>query len=323
MRLVPVSVLSCLLVAGCFSSTAVHDCPGEGTYVEAGVGRYCAYGVVIGGFDCPPELPNRFDYPSADPFLPDAMICADRPMDSPDDVPPEVCAFMPACRVGTPGAGGRDASADAGIDPTWTEQAKLTGSDASADALFGFSVAVSGDTAVAGAVWDDVAGTYRGSTYVFVRSGAAWSQQAKLIASGAAPGDEFGASVAVSGDTVVVGAPARDNEGSVYVFVRSGTTWTEQAMLTASDAVAYRFGSSVAVSGDTVVVAGPSDGVNDGSVYVFVRSGTTWTEQAKLTASDAARGLLFGQSVAVSGDTAVVGSNQRSVAGTYSGSAYV
>jgi hypothetical protein len=116
MRLVPVSVLSCLLVAGCFSSTAVHDCPGEGTYVEAGIGRYCAYGVVIGGFDCPPELPNRFDYPSADPFLPDAMICADRPMDSPDDVPPEVCAFMPACRVGTPDAGGRDASADAGID---------------------------------------------------------------------------------------------------------------------------------------------------------------------------------------------------------------
>ncbi|MFN7699642.1 MAG: FG-GAP repeat protein [Deltaproteobacteria bacterium] len=297
MRLVPVSVLSCLLVAGCFSSTAVHDCPGEGTYVEAGVGRYCAYGVVIGGFDCPPELPNRFDYPSADPFLPDAMICADRPMDSPDDVPPEVCAFMPACRVGTPGAGGRDASADAGIDPTWTEQAKLTASDAARGLLFGQSVAVSGDTAVVGSNQRSVAGTYSGSAYVFVRSGTTWSQQAKLTTSDAALGDQFHISVAVSGDRVVVGALETNNpglgSGSVYLFVRSGATWTEQAKLTASDATRGEtppppppepgwnwgddFGISVAVSGDTAVVGAARDDTtwlgdhagSRGSAYVF------------------------------------------------------
>jgi len=116
---------------------------------------------------------------------------------------------------------------------------------------------------------------------------------AKLLASDAAAGDRFGISVAVSGDTAVIGAYNDDhaggtNAGSAYVFVRSGGVWTQQAKLTASDAAEYdHFGISVSVSGDTAVIGADYDdhagGTNAGSAYVFVRSGGVWTEQAKLT----------------------------------------
>ena len=85
------------LVAGCPSQSA-YDCPGEGEYVESGVGRYCAYGVVIGGFDCPSDLPNRFEFPSEDPSIPAGFVCSDRPFGSRDDVPMAVCDRIPACR---------------------------------------------------------------------------------------------------------------------------------------------------------------------------------------------------------------------------------
>jgi hypothetical protein len=192
----------------------------------------------------------------------------------------------------------------------WRQQQKLTASDAASSDLFGNSVAVSGDTAVVGARGDDDAGGVNsGAAYVFVRSGTRWSQQQKLTASDAAPNDDFGLAVALSGDTAVVGA----ENNSAYVFVRSGTRWSEQQKLTASDAAAGAggfFGNSVAVSGDTAVVGAYADvdaGGDSGAAYVFVRSGTRWSEQQKLTASDAAAGIRFGNSVAVSGDTAVVG----------------
>jgi hypothetical protein len=214
----------------------------------------------------------------------------------------------------------------------WTEQAKLTASDVAAGDNFGNRVALSGDTAVVGARADDSPATNAGSAYVFVRSGGTWTEQAKLTASDAAANDQFGVSVAVSGDTAVVGArrddsPARD-AGSAYVFVRSEVTWAEQAKLTASDAAENdELGTSVAVSGDTVVVGADGDetpaGAAAGSAYVFVRSGVTWAEQAKLTASDAAAGDFFGTSVAVSGDTAVVGAYFDDSPASDAGSAYV
>ncbi len=86
-----------LFVGGC-PSEAVYDCPGDGAYVEAGIGRYCAYGVVIGGFDCPTDLPNRFEFPSEDPSVPSGFVCSDRPFGSRDDVPMTVCDRVPACR---------------------------------------------------------------------------------------------------------------------------------------------------------------------------------------------------------------------------------
>ena len=135
----------------------------------------------------------------------------------------------------------------------------------------------------------------------------------------------------MTGDTVLVGAREDDdkgsNSGSAYVFIRSGTTWTQQAKLTASDGVADdQFGFSVSVSGDTVVVAAPLDddnGTNSGSAYLFTRSGTTWTQQSKLTASDGAAGDFFGISVSMSGDTVVVGAREDDDKGANSGSAYV
>ena len=198
----------------------------------------------------------------------------------------------------------------------WTEQAKLTASDATAYDELGGSVAVSGETAVVGAPLDDDVTADSGSAYVFVRSGGTWSQQAKLTASDPASDDGFGHSVTLSGDTIVVGAPSDDdggiNSGSTYVFVRSGTSWSQQAKLTASDPAGDDwFGNSVTLSGDTAVVGAPLDddvAADSGSAYVFVRSGTSWSQQAKLTASDAGGHWAYlGWSVALSGDTAVVG----------------
>ncbi|MDM8542978.1 choice-of-anchor D domain-containing protein [Desulfococcaceae bacterium HSG9] len=230
---------------------------------------------------------------------------------------------------------------DNGGADNWGQSAKLTASDAAADDIFGFSVAVSGDTAVVGAQYDDDAGSGSGSAYVFERdNGGAdnWGQVAKLTAADAAAGDNFGYSVAVSGDTAVVGANYDEDggsaSGSAYIFEK-GAGWTngsgnQTAKLTASDAAAADwFGHSVAVSGDTAVVGaiGDSDaGSNSGSAYVFERDngGTdNWGQTAKLTAADAAAGDNFGYSVAVSGDTAVVGAYANDDAGTESGSAYV
>ena len=128
----------------------------------------------------------------------------------------------------------------------------------------------------------------------------------------------FGRSVAIAGDTIVVGAYEDDTDngtdsGSAYVFTRTGTTWTQQAKLTASDGAAYdQFGWSVAMAGDTIIVGSRYDddnGTDSGSAYAFTRTGVIWTEQAKLTAGDGAESDAFGWSVAVAGDTIVVGGN--------------
>src|SRR5262245_60340160 len=217
----------------------------------------------------------------------------------------------------------------------WTQQAKLVASDYAAEDQFGSGVSISGDTAVIGAQRDDHAGEQTaGSAYVFVRSGTVWTQQAKLVASDPAVGDQFGSGVSISGDTAVIGAQLDDqagelDAGSAYVFVRSGTSWTQQAKLVASDAAAAdRLGISVAVAGDTAAVGARADdhvgGVDAGSAYVFVRTGTVWTQQAKLVASDAAANDWFGFSIALSGDSAVIGAvYDDHTGGTNAGSAYL
>ena len=205
---------------------------------------------------------------------------------------------------------------------TWTQQQNLKGSDTASGDNFGFSVGISGDTVVVGAIIDAPSG----SAYVFTRSGTTWTQQQKLTASDTTSGEQFGRSIAVKGNTTVVGAPF-SSTGSAYVFTRSGTTWTEQQKLTASDAASGdQFGRSTAVDGDTAFVGDPHDddsGSTSGSVYVFTRSGTTWTQQQKLTASAAAGGDQFGISFAVDGDTAIVGAHEDDDGGEGSGSAYV
>ncbi|MCH7699131.1 MAG: hypothetical protein IH865_09375 [Chloroflexi bacterium] len=222
----------------------------------------------------------------------------------------------------------------------WGEVKKLVASDAQAFDEFGISVAVSGDTAVVGAVGEDAGGIGAGAAYVFRRNegGAGnWGQVKKLTASSAQASDEFGISVAVSGDSAVVGARGEDaggsNAGAAYVFERArggASNWGRVKKLVASDAQAFdEFGVSVAVAGDIAVVGAwleDGGGTLSGAAYVFQRSEggvTNWGEVKKLTTSDTPAFNEFGISVAVSGDTAVVGAYLADAGGTFGGAAYV
>ena len=284
----------------------------------------------------------------------------------------------PEERSSATGVGG-DQSDDALIDAgaayvftrdgsgTWSQQAYIKASNTDARDEFGTSVSVDGDTVVIGALGEDSSATgvdgdqtdnstsRAGAVYVFTRDGSGdWSQQAYIKASNAdggdtfnSPGDEFGFSVDVSGDTLVVGAPFEDSSatgvngneadnsaedaGAAYVFIRSGTgAWSQQAYLKASNTEGSsdfddgdNFGLSVAVDGDTVVTGAfgedsAATGVNGndadnaaedaGAAYVFARDGSgTWSQQAYLKASNTDDGDEFGTSVAVDGDAVLVG----------------
>lgn len=205
--------------------------------------------------------------------------------------------------------------------------------------LFGESIAVSGTTAVIGAPYEDGFLVGDGFAFVFVENGVTWTQQAQLTAGNADAGDHFGKSVALSGDTIVVGASYEssnasgvngdesDNSlsraGAAYVFVRQGTTWNRDAYLKASVPGAHDFfGHSVALADDTVLVGAcfedsSATGVNGndaddsaakaGAVYVFVRTGTGWAQEAYLKASNTEADDRFGFAVALAGDRAVIG----------------
>jgi FG-GAP repeat len=217
----------------------------------------------------------------------------------------------------------------------WTMQQELTASDGGTNGAFGYSVAVSGTTALIGAPYHTVGGkAQQGAAYVFVQSGTTWSQQQELAASDGAVEDEFGTSVALSGTTAVIGAPIRTvggnvAQGAAYIFVQSGTTWSQQAELTASDgAEGDDLGFSVALSGTTVILGALEHKVGSnalqGAAYVFVQSGTAWSQQAELTASDGQAGDYFGHAVAISGTTAMVGApNRPARANIGPGAAYV
>jgi hypothetical protein len=215
----------------------------------------------------------------------------------------------------------------------WSQQAKLTTKDASQGDSFGWSIGVSEDIAVIGAPHDDDNGEDSGSVYIFTRTGSTWSQQAKLTAEDGTEGDVFGISIAISHDTILVGADLNEekgvNAGAAYVFTRSGSTWTQQAKLTADDgAEGDIFGVRVALEENTALISARRDdddimGVDAGSAYVFTRVGTTWTQQVKLTAPDGAADDRFGRSVALTGDTALIGAMFQDNQGKNSGSAYL
>lgn len=218
---------------------------------------------------------------------------------------------------------------------SWHEQAKLTASDAATHDVFGYSVALSGTTALIGAYHDDtIHGTAAGSAYVFTREGTTWTEQANLVPSTGGSNFSFGFSVAVSGETALVGsrnANAGDlaGAGAAHVFVRNGTTWSEQQSLDPGDGQLYGiFGCAVALSGDRALVGAPltnsSAGTRSGSGYIFNRTGTTWTAQAKLTIAGGAPDDFFGFAVALKGNTALVGvSTADTAAGGNAGCAYV
>ncbi|MEE9338386.1 MAG: FG-GAP repeat protein [Methylococcaceae bacterium] len=241
------------------------------------------------------------------------------------------------------------------IDPSFQQQAYLKASNAEANDQFGISVAIAGDTLVVGTNQETSNATgvdgdqsnnsagSAGAAYVFIRSGNTWSQQAYLKASNTEAGDQFGISVAIAGDTVVVGAHKEasntsgidgdqsDNSagsaGAAYVFTRSGSTWSQQTYLKASNTeVNDQFGISVTITGDTIVIGANREASNTtevngnqsnnsadgaGAAYVFTRSGNTWSQQAYLKASNAEANDQFAISVAIASDTLVVGTNQE------------
>jgi len=207
---------------------------------------------------------------------------------------------------------------------TWTQQAKLKHFDGQADDRFGLYTALDGDTAVVGAPRADNGDiTDSGAAYIYVRNSGAWTMQQKITADDGAANDKFGTALSVSGDTVVLGSIVKcaggdTGCGAAYVYVRAGTSWTLQQKLTASDShPGSYFGFEVKVDGDTVVVGANgghpthSPELTTGSAYVFVRSGTTWTQQQKLTADDGGEGDYFGRSVGISGDNLVVGASRN------------
>jgi hypothetical protein len=201
---------------------------------------------------------------------------------------------------------------------------RIAPDDLAAGDAFGTAVRLSGDTLIATAP-----GHEPGAAYVYVHDGAGWTEQARLTPAGGPSGERFGISASLSGDRLAVGADrGGTGAGAVYVFVRSGSTWMQEARLTAA-AGAERdgFGSSVALEADTLLAGAPltSGAVAPGRyargvAYVFVRTGVTWSLQATLVPANSANGDLFGFSVDLAGDRALIGAPY---AASGQGAAYV
>jgi len=217
---------------------------------------------------------------------------------------------------------------------TWTQQQKLqkSGTKTNLD-RFGVSVDIDGTSCIIGATRDNTARSGKGNAYVFTRSGTTWTQQQELSASDEGNGDYFGWSVAIKGDTCVVGAyneaAGGTDAGAAYVFTRSGSTWTEQQKLVASDASAGdEFGYRVAVNDDENLIMvsapeAPGADTSTGAIYVFTLVGSIWTEQQILTASDAQNSDVFGRAMELDGTTLAVGAHLEDTTQTSAGSAYI
>ena len=218
-------------------------------------------------------------------------------------------------------------------DGSWSQTQKVAASDARVRGFFGTGVAVSGSRVAVGAAGDDTNGQLAGAVYIFDKSSSGtWSQTAKLLASDGTIMDFLGRSVSVSGDTVIAGADGYNEGesvlGAVYIFERSSDgTWTQTQLLASDGEHGDSFGESVSMSGDRVVIGAPrvgDNGQNSGAVYIFERdSDGTWTQVVKLSPDDGERGDFFGESVSISGDRAIVGSELDADEGLATGSAYI
>jgi hypothetical protein len=221
----------------------------------------------------------------------------------------------------------------------WSKQARLRASNAEAYDFFGSAVAIEGDTLAVGAMYEDSAargvfasvpvpednaGLTSGAAYVFSRSVQTWTQRSYLKGGSSAGGDEFGTALALSGNTLVIGAPAanvtyaavaRSNSGGAYAFEKSADGWTQRAYWNAAEPEGYEyFGSSVAVDGAVIAVGAPLQ--REGKVYTFRRgAGDAWDASGALTPSSADSGDGFGSGVAVAGDTILVGASSEAGAG--------
>ena len=217
----------------------------------------------------------------------------------------------------------------------WTEVQHLIPSNSQLDAHFGFSVALYGDKMVIGAPRhiQTIINPQRrtGVAYSFIKSGASWVEQQILTPSDSTLDNErFGDRVTMSSDTVVVSSPEKSINGNIIqgivsVFVSNGGSWTEQAVLTANDA--RNFGRGITITGDVLIVGAPTSTAqfsNQGAAYVFARTGTSWAQQQKLTASDALASAGFGYAVSMIGNTVVIGAWTMNIgANNLQGAAYI
>jgi len=218
---------------------------------------------------------------------------------------------------------------------TWSQQARIEASNPSSSDEFGWGVSISksnGDTAIVGSPKEDTGSSNAGSAYIYTRSGTSWSQQAQIQASDRGSNDNFGNAVSISddGNTAIVGSPYEDsgaiNTGAAYIFTRSGTTWTQQAKIQASDLPGGgQFGISVDILGDGDTVAVGAQNANNGAgyAYIFTRSGTSWSQQVKIQASNAGPSDQFGCSIAISEASVIVGAYSEDTTADESGSAYI
>ena len=214
----------------------------------------------------------------------------------------------------------------------WIEQVKLKAPDSTTNDFFGFSVGINGDTAIVGAWQQDEKGNGAGAAYVFrQQQDGKWVNEAKLTARDAIPFAEFGYAVAIDADTAVIGArqdsTRADAAGSVYVFRRHGSIWTQQAKLVGRDTkAADQFGGAVALDGDVAVIGAIGNdeaGTDAGATYVFRRYGSEWKQESKLTANNAMPADAFGYSIAIKDGTIVAGAYRSDTADIDTGSVYV
>ncbi|HWN97281.1 MAG TPA: hypothetical protein VNT99_19775, partial [Methylomirabilota bacterium] len=248
----------------------------------------------------------RFDMNSANTL---ASYDAGTPRTAPATIEPLAQGWS---ILGTTGAANTSQEAlTPDIATLWTEQARVTAIGGAASDSFGRSIDISGDTMIVGA--PNRAGG--GAAYVFVRQGSNWTQQAMLTANPPVANGTFGRSVAIDGNTIIVGAPGFSTMGRAYVFVRSGTNWTQQTSFVApnpDNQIGSEFGASVDISSERIVIGAPEVAATEseapaGAVYVSQRIGSVWSTLTRLLTpiQDYDR---FGSSVAMDGDTVVVGS---------------
>lgn len=223
-----------------------------------------------------------------------------------------------------------DCTASANI----SEYNPVAADDGLAGDKLGTSVAVSGNFAIAGAPYDDNNSVDQGAAYVYYYDGSNWVQQQKLTAIDGAAGDNFGSSVSISGNYIVVGVPGDDtspyvNVGSVYIFFYNGNTWVQQQKIIPSGSTGNdQAGNSVCIDGNRLIVGAYQADVivandNRGAAYIYQYNGLNWGFIQKLTASDGNLHDWFGYSVSIEGNKAVVGAFQDDGAQQDQGSAYI
>jgi len=210
---------------------------------------------------------------------------------------------------------------------SWSQQAQLGTGLIVMDIRFGISVSIDGDYCVVGAA-HPVSPSHEGSAYIFKRDNTTWIKKGTLTVSG---GYNFGGSVSIGGEYVIIGDSLDYNNGTAsgaaYVFKREGEVWSQQTKLLPSDGATYdSFGGSVYIDGDYAVIGASfedENGADSGSAYIFKREGEIWSEQAKLTASDGNEGDLFGRSVSIDSEYAIIGAYRDDSSEPNLGSAYL